>query len=382
MAINYLRSVPGRKEKRKTAAVGGAEVFNGGELKTALWEAGTLLGHLPCAAAFWSPDRRFCVFNALVRQLVGFCEHDLEQTNSLWTDQIHPHDRDSFLTAWNKLQNGAASIFCHYRFFPKHKTGEVLLREFSFPYQPRDKRDGVIWSFYSEDSTPVKAADKEGSEVRQIRELVAGLIHEISNHLQVISGELDLLSLAGALPAESSKAVTFGVQKIHELTCEIDEYLCPPPLQLRSEDLATMLTEVIRGSERELTEHGIRTTVVLKEPIPKLRLDWQFRSALRRIIKFSCALLPRGGELKLEAGLHLAGGNRYVELSLINASPTHLSVDTNDVFRPFLKVNDCRVGLSMAVAREILRRHFGKVVFHTEQRNRGVFSILIKAPDS
>src|SRR5438094_177578 len=179
---------------------------------------------------------------------------------------------------------------------------------------------------------------------------------------------------------QTSKSVAFGVQQIHKLTGEITEYLSPPPLQLRAEDLAVVLAEVIRISERELAEHGIRMTVVVKEPLPRLQLDGQFRSALKRVLEFSCALLPEGGELKIEAGLHWMEDDRYVELSLINASPTYLNVPLNDVFRPFLKVNDCRVGLSMAVARQILRRHFGKIAFRQEHRDRGVFSILIKVP--
>jgi hypothetical protein len=379
MATNHLRSVPARKDKRGNGSADSSEVFET-QLKTGLAEAGVILDHVPCAAALWSWDHRFCVFNVPVRQLLGFCEHDIGQTSSLWMDRIHPLDRDRFLATWNELQNGAPQISCHYRFFPKHKTHEIALKEFSFPYYIRDKKPPAIWSFYSEDSSTGSPLDKEASGVPQIQELMVGLTHEIGNHLQAISGELDLLSLAGALPQESSRAVKSGVQKIHELTREIDEFLSPPPLQLRSEDLATVLTDVIRASERELTEHGIHTIVVLREPLPKLPLDWRFRNALRRIIEFSCALLPCGGELRIEARMRSTPDNRYVELSLINASPNHLSVETNDVFRPFLKVNDCRVGLSMAVARQVLRRHFGKVAFHTEQRNRGVFSILIKVP--
>jgi nitrogen-specific signal transduction histidine kinase len=57
-----------------------------------------------------------------------------------------------------------------------------------------------------------------------------------------------------------------------------------------------------------------------------------------------------------------------------------LDVDDKDVFRPYLIVNECRVGLTMSLARQILRHHFGKIIFHKEQRNRGVFSILIKVP--
>jgi hypothetical protein len=375
MAVNHLRSVPGKKANPKTGGEVEAEVF-ANEPKTAFDPAAAILDHLPVPAALWSRNRQWCVFNDLTRQLLGFCEHDFGPTGSLWMDRVHPDDQEGFLTAWNKLQTGEVRISCQYRFLPKDKAHEVRLRESAFLYHPREIAVPVVWSFYSDD-TPV---EKETVEIRQVRELLMGLTHEIGNSLQAISGELDLLTLTGALPQQSSKAMTHGVQQIRKLTREMSEYLAPAPQEVKSEDLAVLLTEVIRDSERELAEHDIHLTIVVKEPLPRLPLDWQFRSALKRVIDFSCALLPRGGELKIETGLHWMEGDRYVELNLINASPTSLTVESSDVFRPFLKLNECRVGLSMTVAREILRRRFGKIAFHQEHRNRGVFSILIKVP--
>jgi nitrogen-specific signal transduction histidine kinase len=376
MAINHLRSVPAKKANLKTIGEAGADFFTSKESKPVLARVAAILDHVPAPAALWSQDRRWCVFNDLARQLLGFCEHDFGPTGSLWIEQVHPDDREICLTTWKQLQNGEPKISCQYRFLPKHRAHEVDLRESAFLYHPREIAVPVVWSFYS-DHTPI---EKETADTRQLRELLVGLTHEIGNSLQAISGELDLLRLMGTLPQQSSTSIAQGVQQIRKLTREISEYLAPAPQELKSEDLAVLLTEVIRASERELAEQGIHMTVVVKEPLPRLRLDGQFRSALKRVIDFSCALLPQGGELKIEAGLYWREGDQYVELSLINASPTSLSVKPNDVFRPFLKVNECRVGLSMAVAREILRRHFGKIAFHQEHRNRGVFSILIKVP--
>jgi nitrogen-specific signal transduction histidine kinase len=59
-----------------------------------------------------------------------------------------------------------------------------------------------------------------------------------------------------------------------------------------------------------------------------------------------------------------------------------LEVDEKDVFRPFSNVNGHRLGLSMAVAQQILRRHYGEIAFRKEDSNRGVFSLLIRAPES
>jgi signal transduction histidine kinase len=326
--------------------------------------------------ALWRRDRSICVFNDATRRLLGFCEHDFRQSQSLWLERIHAQDREVFLAAWRKLQDGDRSISCQYRFFPKRQAHEIRLRELSIAYPIRESESPAVWSLYTQEARP----EEEPGGVRQIRELVRGLTHEIGNSLQAISGELDLMRLAGSVSLESSSAIAYGVKQIGKIAHEIEEYLAPPPPQLRHEDPTVVLAEVIRASEKELSDHGIRMAVVLKDALPKVPLDWQFRSALKRVIDFSCALLPDGGELKIEARLQETGRDRYVELNLVNASPTYLSVEEKDVFRPFLKVNECRVGLSMAMARQILRRHFGKIVFRKEQRNQGVFSILIKVP--
>ena len=346
-----------------------------GSLKAGLVEAGSILELIPCPVALWSRDRRLCVFNDSTRQLLGFCEHDFRKDPSLWTDRIPPRDRAAFLTEWTKLQRGEKRISCSYRFLPNHRATEIRLREVSVSYPIRGDAAGV-WSLYNEDPT----AEDELGGVQQVRELVRGLTHEIGNSLQAISGEVDLLRLSGVLAPENSSAVTNGVKQIRKLAHEIEEYLAPPPLELRSEDPVTVLKEVIQSRQSELVAQDIRIAVGLRQSLPRVPLDEQFRSALERVVDFSCALLPQGGELKIEAGLQQIGEVDYIELNLVTASPTSITVDEKDVFRPFLKLNGCRVGLSMAMARQVLRRHFGKIIFRKERCDQGVFSILIKVP--
>jgi K+-sensing histidine kinase KdpD len=181
---------------------------------------------------------------------------------------------------------------------------------------------------------------------------------------------------------ESAEAMARGITQIRTLAHEIEEYVFPSKHQPRTEDPASLLTEMIQSKEKEMAAHGIRTGIIVKEALPKVPLDGQFDRALRGVIDFSRALLPQGGDLKIEAGMRRREGERYIELNIVSSSSTSLQVDEKDVFRPFSNINGYRLGLSMAVAQQILRRHYGEIVFRKEDSNRGVFSLLIRAPES
>jgi nitrogen-specific signal transduction histidine kinase len=216
----------------------------------------------------------------------------------------------------------------------------------------------------------------------RLRDLLAGLTHEIGNNLQAISGEIELLKWSGTLPAESAQTITSGIIQIRNLAHEIQEYLFPVSHEPQTEDPASLLQDVTKSLRDELAANGITTRVILKEPLPQVPLDREFRQALKKVINFSRALLPSGGEIDIEAGIRHEQGERYIELKVVSSSSSAMQVEENEVFRPFLKLNGYRIGLSMAVAQRILGRHSGAIVFHKEESNRGVFSVLIRVPDS
>jgi K+-sensing histidine kinase KdpD len=345
---------------------------------TGLVDAGLILEVIPYPVALWSLDRRSCIFNHPSRELLGFSDDDFRQNSSLWTDRIHPQDREAFVSAWAKLQAGEKKASCQYRFLPKNQATALRLREISIVHSRRESAALGIWSLYTEEPE----FEDEFTGAYPLRKLLGGLTHDIGNNLQTISGELELSRWSGVLSVESAEAMARGITQIRTLAHEIEEYLFPSKHRPRTEDPASLLTEVIQSKEKEMAAHGIRTGIIVKEALPKVPLDGQFDRALRGVIDFSRALLPQGGELKIEAGMRRREGERYIELNIVSSSSTSLKVDEKDVFRPFSSVNGYRLGLSMAVAQQILRRHYGEIVFRKEDSNRGVFSLLIRAPES
>jgi hypothetical protein len=117
----------------------------------------------------------------------------------------------------------------------------------------------------------------------------------------------------------------------------------PNPLSLERiwEDSESVINEVTQSRQSQLAQRGIDVSAVFNGPLPELSLGSQFREAFERVIEFSSTILPEGGALRVVVGPRCIDDSHYVELRVINDSPTQLEVQEKDVFRPYLKVNDC-----------------------------------------
>ena len=311
----------------------------------------TFVELLPFPAALWSHNRHSCVFNRYTSQLLGLAESDFSSKDflCLWTDRIHPQDRTILETAWRRIENGEQNSSCRYRFFSKCQDAEIQMQEYLFSSSSLTRPSEAVWSIYCEDHS----TGEEVLERAHVRDLVGGLTHEIGNSLQAIRGEADFLKLTGTLPQESAGAISRGIEQIRSLAWEANEYLSPFSREQRWEDSESVINEVIQSRQLQLAQRGIHVSAVFNRPLPNLSLGSQFRDAFDRVIDFSSTILPEGGALRVEVGPRPINDSQYVELRVINVSPTQLEVEENDVFRPYLNVNDCRVGLTMSMARQI-----------------------------
>lgn len=346
-------------------------------MKSASIEAGLLVNGTPYPAALWSLDRRFCVFNPLVNELLGYSEQEISHHPELYIDRIHPEDRAIFLLAWHKVCGGAKSASCQYRFTPKHGGEARTIRENSllFPI-PGSKVQGALTLYTEERKETEKIA-----EAHQLRSLLRGLSHEIGNSLQAISGELELLKWSGTLPPESAAIVSSAIMQIRALTGDVEEYFFPLSGENGNSDLPSVIAKAMHESGEKTNANAIRSKLIIKGTLPSVPLDNRLGKTLKAVIDFSCALLAGGGELKIEIGTCRRDGCHYIELNVISYCRDALPVEEDRVFHPFIHVGGYRPGLSMTVAQRVLWQQSGEIVFRKEQANRGVFSVLIPVPD-
>jgi len=218
-----------------------------------------------------------------------------------------------------------------------------------------------------------------GKPQRHAVEQFSRLTHRIRNSLQTIIGEIEILNLPATAPSES-RVILNKVNEIDRFLREAIEYVSPVTAPLSVEDTLVVLKDLQRDVETDLAGHGIRIAMVCKETLPELSVDpTKFREVVRRVVDFSLVLLPKGGEVLLDARRKTVSGTECVELNVAITSERSLACEQKDVFQPFLRVNNQRVGLSVAVVREALRRQHENIIFRRESQHRGVFSILMEA---
>ena len=223
------------------------------------------------------------------------------------------------------------------------------------------------------------ATSGAGKPQRHAVEQFSRLTHKIRNSLQTIIGEIEILNLTATASSEYL-VILNTVGEIDRLLREASEYVAPVTAPLSVEDPLVILKDLQRDVETDLAGHGIHIAMVCKDTLPELSADpTKFREVVRRVVDFSRVLLPKGGEILLGARQKTVSGTEFVELNVTMMSERSLACEKRDVFHPFFRVNNQRVGLSMAVVREVLRRQHGNIIFRKESQHRGVFSILMEA---
>ena len=337
---------------------------------------------IPCSIFLWTLEHRPLTLNSQAAKLTGFSARDFEKDPFLWNRRIYLQDRASFEKTWSVLSKQPRLVTCDYRFLPKGAEKEIWIRDVSMPFRgtPDDTVQGVISA--CSDVSDLKESDSDRNQHRKETEdatVLHGLLHELKNLFQTCQWSAALLPSGQRSDSELLSCLRNNIDRCRTALEEFEGYVSLRAMQFTSEDLVSILEELTQELTIKLRQVGIRVRLTAPNSLPRLHVDLrQFRVALDRLAQFSRALLPRGGDLEIDARPRQSGSRRYVELELISSSASQIAVDEKEVFQPFLRVNGHDVGISMTLAQEILRRHNGEISFQKKDNQRASFTIRLK----
>ncbi len=199
-----------------------------------------------------------------------------------------------------------------------------------------------------------------------VGKMAAAIAHEIRNPMSSIGLNAELLEEEfSRLPnGASSEAVGLArsIQKeVDRLSGITEEYLrfarLPRPKPER-ESLGGIVSGLLQFQKEELQKKGIRIVVELTSDLPAVLADeGQLRQALLNLIRNAADAMSGGGTLTV-ATKKLEGG---AQVRVADTGPGIPSDVLPHIFEPFFSTKEGGTGLGLALTRQIVEEHGGRI---------------------
>lgn len=206
---------------------------------------------------------------------------------------------------------------------------------------------------------------------QELAELAGRLIHEIKNHLSTLSLNLQLLSEELQNPETPRERRALQritrlqqeCQRLADLSSEFLRFARVGQVQFRSEDLASILRELVEFVSPSLRQKGIEVQTFLPADLPLLWLDRDlFQQALLNLILNAEQAMPQGGLITIQAQRRDSG----VQLSVIDTGEGMASDVLAQIFRPFFSTRPNGSGLGLPTTKRIVEAHGGQIYVQSE----------------
>jgi len=212
-----------------------------------------------------------------------------------------------------------------------------------------------------------------------IGEISYRMTHELRNPLMVIGGLVRRMMTRIDLPhgcRKKLKHISLHVQHIEELISDICDVVRPLKPQFNLVDMNDFLSDWCKTVSTEARVSGVAVEVDIDEELPAMYIDRSLmRQALWHIFENSLdALIDTGGTITIKAVL--CWDNIHIEF--IDTGGGFAGLSTTQAMQPFMTTKPGKMGLGLALCRQIVFDHGGDISIVNE-KNKGT-SVVIKLP--
>jgi signal transduction histidine kinase len=212
-----------------------------------------------------------------------------------------------------------------------------------------------------------------------IGEISYRMTHELRNPLMIIGGLVRRMMTRIDLPhgcRKKLKHISHHVQHIEELISDICDVVRPLKPQFNLVDMNDFLSDWCKTVSTEARVSGVAVEVDIDEELPAMYIDRSLmRQALWHIFENSLdAIIDRGGSISIKAVL--CWDNIHIEF--IDTGGGFAGLSASQAIQPFMTTKPGRMGLGLALCRQIVFDHGGDISMVNE-KNKGT-SVVIKLP--
>ena len=214
-----------------------------------------------------------------------------------------------------------------------------------------------------------------------IGEISYRMTHELRNPLMIIGGLVRRMMTRIDLPHGSRKKlkhISHHVQHIEELISDICDVVRPLKPQFNLIDMTEFIGSWCKGAKTEARLSGVAEEIEMDEEMPAMYIDRSLmRQALWHIYENSLdAMADTGGTIIIKA--LLCWDNLHIEF--IDTGGGFRELSTSQAIQPFMTTKSGRMGLGLALCKQIIFDHGGDIEIVNE-KNKGS-SVIIKLPIS
>jgi two-component system sensor histidine kinase HydH len=246
----------------------------------------------------------------------------------------------------------------------------------------RDRRAAAIIAAQMETATATRARLAQSEKLAALGQLAAAIAHEVRNALGIIRSAAQ--GLGEGLPAgdtdaqRASSFITAEIDRLGSVVSSLLSFARPPRLAPRAVPVAALFDQALLLARQDLEAKDIRVVRTTGSTLPpEVRADSDLIvQVLIGLLTNAADVVPRGGEVRLGA---CAIGDGLVEIDVADSGPGVPEELRARIFEPFFTTRDKGTGLGLAVARQIVEAHDGRIDVAERPGGGAVFRIALPA---
>lgn len=244
----------------------------------------------------------------------------------------------------------------------------------------RDRRAAAIIAAQMEDVAATRARLAQSEKLAALGQLAAAIAHEVRNALGVIrsaaQGLNEGLPAADADAQRASSFITAEIDRLGSVVSSLLSFARPPRLAAREVSVEALFEQALLLARPELEAKEIRVVRAPAGALPQVRADSDLIvQVLLGLLSNAADAVPRGGEVRLDA----RALRDEVEIGVADTGPGVPENLRGRVFEPFFTTRDKGTGLGLAVARQIVEAHAGRIDVAERPGGGALFRISLPA---
>jgi len=225
---------------------------------------------------------------------------------------------------------------------------------------------------------------RHAEHLSAVGQLASGIAHEIRNPLNLINLSIDHLQAqmgrAHALDqTEMDKLIANIKAEIHRLNRMIENFLDfgkPLRLQLKSTDLASILSEVLELARLKGTDQGVVFETEGLDHLPRVAVDIeQIKNCFVNIILNALQAMSHGGVLKVSA--QTDPENDRVRIHFHDTGSGIETDHLDKIFEPYFTTKKLGIGLGLALTKRVLDEHGGTISVSSRRGTGTTFTVSL-----